>query len=648
MTRLDDTRRVTSRARLRVQRTSAILAALLGLWALWLFAAGGLSLRMAGIVVRSHDPLRPLIAALLSAAVFFFAGGRATLIQWIEIARPHATTAWHMTMRVWRAGYAHHAIAAAAVLAVLIVGIVRGSTAVGGADSFGYVSEAELFLKGRVAISQPWVREVPWPAALWTFTPLGYTPSRPVRFSFGGYTPVQEPWAIVPTYSPGLPLLMALGKTIGGLCGPFLVVPIAGALLILSTYLIGLRLGSRSLGLLATLLMMTSPAFLLMQFVNMSDVPVAGTLIFGCWCLLGKTMRSAAGAALGLAVALLIRPNLVPLVPVFVLWLAWRIVRERESRARHVWRAVIVLGGIGAASVATAVIYWVTYGTPFESGYGETAYYFALSHIGPNVRNYVQWFNESHTPLGFLGLIALALPVKSVWPDLPERSPIVLFALITAAVIGEFLIYLVMDNSSYLRFFLVCYPFIMIGLASTAMALARVHPRAGPVLATALLAIVIGNGIRISAEWRVFDQGLFEAKYADVAAHVRSATPENSVVLAMQHSGSLRYFAGRVTLRWDILKDDRLDQAVDWLAGRGVHTYALFDTYEQTEAVKRFAGQRLAAVLDGPPVFRFGNKVFYDLGLPPGTAVRTIDLPVIDVTPQCHVPFDPPALVWKR
>jgi 4-amino-4-deoxy-L-arabinose transferase-like glycosyltransferase len=226
------------------------------------------------------------------------------------------------------------------------------------------------------------------------------------------------------------------------------------ALLILSTYLIGLRLGSRSLGLLATLLMVTCPPFLLMDFVNMTDVPVAGALVFGCWCLLGTTLRSAAGAGVALAIAFLIRPNLVPLVPLFVLWLAWRIAGEREARARHFWRAVIVLGGIGAAVLATSVIYWLTYGTPFESGYGATASYFAWSHIGPNVRNYAQWFNESHTLFGFLGLVALALPVRLVWPDVSDRRAIVLFALITAMVIGEFLIYLVMDNSSYLRFFL--------------------------------------------------------------------------------------------------------------------------------------------------------------------------------------------------
>jgi fatty acid desaturase len=126
MTSLDDPRPVTSRARVRVQRTSAILTALVGLWTLWLLLFGGVSLTIVGLVVRSHDPIRPLIVTLLSAAVFFLAGGRATLSQWIESADPHAKDAWHRAARTWRTGYVHHGIAAALVLAVLIAGIVRG------------------------------------------------------------------------------------------------------------------------------------------------------------------------------------------------------------------------------------------------------------------------------------------------------------------------------------------------------------------------------------------------------------------------------------------------------------------------------------------------------------------------------------------
>jgi len=66
--------------------------------------------------------------------------------------------------------------------------------------------------------------------------------------------------------------------------------------------------------------------------------------------------------------------------------------------------------------------------------------------------------------------------------------------------------------------------------------------------------------------WYAFDQWTGEAKYIEVAEHVRSATPENSVVMAWNDSGNIRYFGGRVTLRWDILQEDWLDRSVVWMA----------------------------------------------------------------------------------
>jgi 4-amino-4-deoxy-L-arabinose transferase-like glycosyltransferase len=441
---------------------------------------------------------------------------------------------------------------------------------------------------------------------------------------------------------------MAISKAMTGVCGPFVVVPVAGALLVLSTYLLGVRLGSRTLGLLAMLLLVTSPPFLLMNFQNMSDVPVAAALAFASWCLFGTTIRSAAGASVALAVALLIRPNLVPLVPVFLAWLGWRMWRGPSPRGRHTTRALIASAGVGVGSLATLAIYWFTYGSPFESGYGATSAYFSSSYFLPNLRNYTQWFSEVQTPLVFLGFVALACPIARVWPVVVDRSAIVACAVVTAIVVGEFLFYLVLDNSSYLRFLLVCYPFIMLGVASSAMALARVHRWIGPLAGAALVIIVCARGSWVSWDWDVFGQGLYEAKYADTADHVRRFTPENSVVLAMQHSGSLRYYAGRVTLRWDLLDVEWLDRAVAWMAEHGVHTYALLDEYEQVEAVRRFKNQKVAAILEGPPVFRFGNKLFYDLGLPPGTPIQTLNVPVVDVAPKCWPPASPPAIVWKK
>jgi hypothetical protein len=635
-------------ARSRIHRWSAALTLLGGIWTFVVAVWGGFSFTVFGILLRSHDWRRPLIVSVLAFAIVYLTGGRSTIAAQADVVRTGVSAAWPHLVRIWRRGYVQLAVTVLIAGALLIVGILRGSTAAGGSDSYGYLSEAELWLKGRLAISQPWVKDVPWPNAVWGFAPLGYTPSRQTRFTLGGYGPTQDPWAIVPTYSAGFPMLMALGKAIGGVCGPFVVVPLSGALLILSTYLIGLRLGSPTLGMLAAILVAASPPFLLMHFVNMSDVPVAAAFTLACAGILGTTVRSAIGASVAMALVLLIRPNLAPLFPIFLLWLGWRVLQHPSDRKRHIWRAVIVIAGVGGALVTTMLMYWFTYGTPFESGYGNTAAYFSLSHVAPNARNYAGWFTEVHTALGFLGLLALALPVRALWRDVADRSAVAVFALLTAGVVAEFLVYLELDNSSYLRFFLVCYPFIMLGLASLAMTLHRIHRVIGLAVASVLVMVVVGRGLSLVPVWHILNQGTIEAAYPEVAEHVRNATPHNSVVLAMNHSGSIRYYAGRVTMRWDNLQADWLDRAVAWMAERGVHTYALLDEFELPEVIRHFKGQQLVAILEGPPVFRYGNKVFFDLGLPPGAHVDTIELSVIDRPLKCWVPAEPPHLVWKH
>src|SRR5215510_14666102 len=103
MTTVDERRPVTSRVRDAVRRTSVVLALLGALWTIWLLAQGGVSVTVLGLRVRSHDPMRPLIASILAAAVFFLAGGRSTLVAWIDLARPHAIAFWRSTLRAWRA-----------------------------------------------------------------------------------------------------------------------------------------------------------------------------------------------------------------------------------------------------------------------------------------------------------------------------------------------------------------------------------------------------------------------------------------------------------------------------------------------------------------------------------------------------------------
>ena len=114
-------------------------------------------------------------------------------------------------------------------LAALCAGLRWGAMVAGGADSYGYVSQAGYWQRGSVVVQEDVIRPSPWPGAALTWSPLGYRPSP------------HRPDAIVPLYAPGLPLLMALGQLIAGFCGAFLVVPLCGALTIWLTYALGRR-----------------------------------------------------------------------------------------------------------------------------------------------------------------------------------------------------------------------------------------------------------------------------------------------------------------------------------------------------------------------------------------------------------------------
>ncbi len=46
-----------------------------------------------------------------------------------------------------------------------------------GADAYGYISQADLWIKGQLTVPQEWVAPAPWPEAIWTSTPLGYGPA---------------------------------------------------------------------------------------------------------------------------------------------------------------------------------------------------------------------------------------------------------------------------------------------------------------------------------------------------------------------------------------------------------------------------------------------------------------------------------------
>jgi hypothetical protein len=476
-------------------------------------------------------------------------------------------------------------------LVIFGAGLHWGSTAAGGADSFGYISQAGQWRRSLgtgLVIEEPIARESPWPLAIETWAPLGYLPAANRRD------------AIAPLYPPGLPLLMALFQAVGGFCAAFVVVPACGALAIGMTYVLGRRMfGSSAIALSAAVFVATSPIFLYQLMNPMTDVPV--TAAFALMLVLLVDGRAAAAGTAAAAIVL-IRPNLLPLIVIPPVWLV--VTHRRPMR----FLACVV--------PAVALIAWINtkfYGAPWMSGYGSTDALYSLSYVGTNIRQFSAWLVSTQTPFVLLGLVFFAVPV--LCRPSPVPHPRLLLGGSAAAVVLAYAFYLPFDAWWYLRFLLPAWPVMMIATAAGVDALTRrIHPWASS-LALGISVVLVGVvGVAAAADRAAFDIGRWERRYVDVARFFASHSDANAVAIALQHSGTLRMYAGRLTLRFDQLDPEWLDRAVQFLADNGRRPFIVLEDGEVEMFRKRFAAVSRTGRLDWPPIGQFETSrvVVYD------------------------------------
>ena len=80
-----------------------------------------------------------------------------------------------------------------------------------------------------------------------------------------------------------------------------------------------------------------------------------------------------------------------------------------------------------------------------------------------------------------------------------------------------------------------------------------------------------------------------ESRYVDAGRVVRTLLPDDAIILAMQHSGAVRLYAGRPTLRWDVIRPRDFDALVGTgLPRLGLRTYAVLDPEEYGRFLERF------------------------------------------------------------
>ena len=530
-----------------------------------IFLTGGFTLQIAGLRVRSHSWERPVVVAVAAAAIAMLMARSRVAAAWAHAACAIASQRFATGLALVAAGWA------------LTAGIVFGTFAVGGADSSGYAAQARLFAQGRLTDRIPADPTFDWPDAAATLTPLGFT----VGTTAG---------VIAPLYPPGLPLLLSPLVTFGA--AMFLVVPFFGALLVWCTYRLGTSIADPHTGAAAAALIAASPTFLYQVVQPLSDVPAAA-----CWlaALLAALHATAAGAAAAGAIcslAILIRPNLAPLAALVAIA---TIVSAPTGRTRRALSfAALVLPGL-------LVLGWIQearYGSPFASGYGPLSEAFSIDNVLPNLSRYPRWLTDTHTPLIWL---TVASPVWIV-RRARHRSVAWLVLALAAATWLAYLPYAYFhpDEWHYTRFLLLAIAIMLIFASAIAASALRLAPQSWRIAAAvALVAGLVVGLLHAAASHGAFTIRDLEQRYPRAGAFVRDRLPPSAFVFAAQHSGSIRYYAGRPIVRWDVLAPDRLDNVVATLRARGYEPYLVADSEEVNLFRNRFmaAHQQSAAGL---------------------------------------------------
>ena len=528
-----------------------ILAVVLVTTAVVLAVSGGFRTTVGGFRLSVRSPLVTSIAALIAGAWWFFLARR---------ERGIATD----SEQVWQAleRHASRLIGVVALIAAIVAAAFATRSAAG-ADASGYLSQARLWSDGEWVVANP-LADILDHGDPWLTTPLGW---RPAGTSYS-----------VPTYPPGLPLLMAIPHAMAGMGGANAVVVVSAAIAVWAT---GMLAGGVA-GLLAAVLIGFSPVFLYQSIQPMSDVPVTAAWAI-CFLLLSHDRRSL-WAGIACAVAILIRPNLAPLaiVPFFV------------AKNRLAFTLPVI-----SAGAFLAFMQWLWYGSPLQSGYGSAEELFSLANVVPNVSRYFSWLIAT-APVLLLAPFGVARLRRQ-----PLPRALGMFA---ALVMFAYFVYGVFDHWSYLRFLL---PAIAVFAIFAAVEL-TVWIERRPVSWRAPISFVLVLGVAA--------HGLFVARSRDtfrladqlhrveqVADFINQGVPSDAVIVSGEQSGSMRYATGRSILRWEAATPAALASAVALLEQSGRPVYIVLDAWENEPFLAKFKDVREVA-LGWPAMVEAGSS----------------------------------------
>jgi hypothetical protein len=308
----------------------------------------------------------------------------------------------------------------------------------------------------------------------------------------------------------------------------------------------------------------------------MSDVPAAALYIAAAALLIKDRPVFAFAAGLAAAAAFLIRTALLPAVAALALL---PLIGGTSRR----WRVIAFLGIVAASVGLQGWLQWYLYGSPTGNGYGPASELFSLRFLAGNVRSYSYWGALMNGPLWIAGAVVGVVALRS-------NSARVLLAATLLSVALPYAIYRPYDHWQTQRFIL---PFLAVATSIAALGLFSLSRRVagyqlGTWLGLGLTVVMMAFWVRWLDREQMFTLDRAEERFAQAGELVARATPDNAVILASLHSGSLRYYTGRQTLNWGRIPEGQFDATVDALARRGFPVFLMFDgDDEQRELTSR-------------------------------------------------------------
>ena len=450
-------------------------------------------------------------------------------------------------------------------LVALSVFLFQKATAIAaGSDSSGYLNSARLLASGELSTPHRLPPELGADLSPFHFIPLGFWTG--------------DAGQIVPTYPIGVPAHFALaGKVLGWTYGPLLVVVLFGVSTVWLCYLCAREIGiSAPLAFAGATILALSPIYLFSSMQALSDTPATAWSLATVWFALRARRGStgwAAASGVALAIAVLVRPTSILLLPAHALLLGN-------------WRRLFAAAA-GGIPGALWLLYYnnLLYGGPFNTGYGDIAVSLKAEMVFPTLIHIGLWLSRL-LPAGLL-LLPLA-----AWPLVRKQWRFVAALALWWIPCIIFYSYYEVTHETWwcLRFILPAIPALilaaLLGVEEICRRRAGAHVQRWQLGAALGLCVWAGA---VAHHW-IPRFGLLhfnqqEVLYVKACDWANANLPPNALVATLPASGSLYFYTNFMVMRWDIMSAADYERYAPKLKAAGRPVYALLFPGEAESAL---------------------------------------------------------------